>query len=568
MVAFTLHDRELSDSMSTSMSTSNKVTGKRAWHWPRPLTGKPMRWVGLSLLAVVVLAFIASFFIDEPLRRYVERRMNESLDGYTVKIQKLSFHPIGASLTLSDVIFTQNAHPDPPVIHIPKLAASTQWREVIRLKAVADFRLDNPKLYVNLKQLSEEAKKETPVTQRGWQEAFQAIYPLKINKFKLVNGEVTYIDEGPFKPLRLSAVNIDADNIRNVRSKERTYPSELHVDAVVFDNGKLVIDGNADFLADPHPGVKADVKLDDIVLGYFEPVVRHYDVVLKGGLLSVAGAVEYAPTFKAVDLTGATIRDVRLDWVHTRPDKSPTAAAATTAQKATEKTADRPDMLVRLRELRIANSDLGVIDRAAKPEYRVFLSSTDATVTNLSNQAAEGRSVVKVRGKFVGSGDTLVTGSFKANPKGPDFDADIRIENTDMTKMNPLLRAHGGFDVVSGVFSFYSEIKLKDGYVNGYVKPLFKDLVAYSADQDRDKSLMQKVKERIVNVVGKVMKNQPRKEVATKVDISGPVENPQYSTLQIISRIVQNTFFKAILPGFESSPKSLPAKGAVPAKSG
>jgi len=282
----------------------------------------------------------------------------------------------------------------------------------------------------------------------------------------------------------------------------------------------------------------------------------------------VSFAVEYAPTFKAVDLTGATIRDVRLDWVHTRPDKSPTAAAATTAQKATEKTADRPDMLVRLRELRIANSDLGVIDRAAKPEYRVFLSSTDATITNLSNQAAEGRSVVKVRGKFVGSGDTLVTGSFKANPKGPDFDADIRIENTDMTKMNPLLRAHGGFDVVSGVFSFYSEIKLKDGYVNGYVKPLFKDLVAYSADQDRDKSLMQKVKERIVNVVGKVMKNQPRKEVATKVDISGPVENPQYSTLQIIARIVQNTFFKAILPGFESSPKSPPAKGAVPAKSG
>ena len=161
-----------------------------------------------------------------------------------------------------------------------------------------------------------------------------------------------------------------------------------------------------------------------------------------------------------------------------------------------------------------------------------------------------------------------VTGSFLANPKGPDFDADIRIENTDMTKMNPLLRAHGGFDVVSGVFSFYSEIKLKDGYVNGYVKPLFKDLVAYSADQDRDKSLVQKVKERVVNVVGKVMKNQPRKEVATKVDISGPVENPQYSTLQIIARIVQNTFFKAILPGFESSPKSPPAKGAVPAKSG
>jgi hypothetical protein len=549
------------------MSISPGLVEKGPWHWPPPRAAKRIGWVVLILLAVVVLAVIASFFIDEPLRRYVERRMNESLDGYTVSIRQLSFHPIGASLTLSDVTFIQDKHPDPPVLHIPKLAASTQWREVIRLKAVADFRLDAPKLYVHLKQLREEAKKDTPVTQRGWQEAFQAIYPLKINKFKLVNGEVTYIDEGPFKPLRLTRVNVDADNIRNVHSKERTYPSELHVDAVVFDNGKVVIDGNADFLADPHPGVKADVKLDDIILGYFEPVVGHYDVVLKGGLLSLAGAVEYAPTFQAVDLSHATIRDVRLDWVHTRPDKSPTATAATAVQKTTEKVADKPDILVRLRELRIANSELGVIDRAAQPEYRVFLSNTDATITNLSNQGVEGRSAVKVRGKFVGSGDTLVTGSFRANPKGPDLDADIRIENTDMTKMNPLLRAHGGFDVVSGVFTFYSEIKLKDGYVNGYVKPLFKDLVAYSAAQDREKSLVQKVKERVVNVVGKLMKNVPRKEVATKVDISGPVENPQYSTLQIIARIVQNTFFKAILPGFDSAPKTPPAKGAEPTKS-
>jgi hypothetical protein len=135
------------------------------------------------------------------------------------------------------------------------------------------------------------------------------------------------------------------------------------------------------------------------------------------------------------------------------------------------------------------------------------------------------------------SGDTVVTGSFRANPKGPDFDVDIRIENTDLTTMNSLLRAHGGFDVVSGGVSFYSEMKIKDGYV----KPLFKDLVAYDADQDREKGFVQKLKERVVNVVGKVMKNMPRKEVATKVDISGPVENPQYSTLQIVVRVVQDS---------------------------
>jgi len=43
--------------------------------------------------------------------------------------------------------------------------------------------------------------------------------------------------------------------------------------------------------------------------------------VIKGGLLSLAGALEYAPTFQAVDLRHATIRDVRLDWVHDRGDR-------------------------------------------------------------------------------------------------------------------------------------------------------------------------------------------------------------------------------------------------------
>ena len=100
------------------MTISHGLVGKRPPHWPLPYVGKRTGWAVLILLAVVVLAVIASFFIDEPLRRYVERRMNETLDGYTVSIRQLSFHPIGASLTLYDVVFIQDKHPDPPVIHL------------------------------------------------------------------------------------------------------------------------------------------------------------------------------------------------------------------------------------------------------------------------------------------------------------------------------------------------------------------------------------------------------------------------------------------------------------------
>src|SRR3989442_11802997 len=48
--------------------------------------------------------------------------------------------------------------------------------------------------------------------------------------------------------------------------------------SVVFDRGKLALDGNADFLAEPHPAVLAKVALDDIALDYFKPVLASFNV--------------------------------------------------------------------------------------------------------------------------------------------------------------------------------------------------------------------------------------------------------------------------------------------------
>jgi hypothetical protein len=111
--------------------------------------------------------------------------------------------------------------------------------------------LKEPALYANLQQLGAEAADPTPVKDHGWQEAFEAIYPLKINEVRVMNGRVTYVDEGPFEPLEITGLNLLAQNIRNIRSKDRTYPSDVHLDAVVFKNGRVTVDGHADFLAEP-----------------------------------------------------------------------------------------------------------------------------------------------------------------------------------------------------------------------------------------------------------------------------------------------------------------------------
>jgi hypothetical protein len=120
-----------------------------------------------------------------------------------------------------------------------------------------------------------------------------------------------------------------------------------------------------------------------------------------------------------------------------------------------------------------------------------------------------------------------------------------------MRRMNDLLRAYGNFDVVSGNFSMYSEIKIRQGKIDGYVKPLFSDMKVYDHRQDAEKNLFRKLYEGLVGGISGLLQNRPREEVATRVPIAGDVEGPETGTWETIVRLIQNAFFKAILPGFE-----------------
>jgi hypothetical protein len=95
------------------------------------------------------------------------------------------------------------------------------------------------------------------------------------------------------------------------------------------------------------------------------------------------------------------------------------------------------------------------------------------------------------------------------------------------------------------------ELTVKQSNVTGYVKPLFKDMDVYDKRQDQDKNLFRQMYEGLVGGIAALLENTPRHEVATKADISGRVDNPQASTWEVMVRLIQNAFFRAILPGFE-----------------
>jgi len=501
--------------------------------------------------ALVLAGFVLDRAIEEPLRRDIEAQFNEKLTGYTGHVGRVDFHLLGFSLDLERVVISQNAHPDPPVLYIPHLSASVHWKALLSGRLVADFIFENPSVYVDLVQLEEEASDSIPFSEHGWQDAFASIYPLRINELQVKGGTLAYQDNSDFRPLHARHIELLASNIRNIRSPEREYPSTVHAEGALFDSGQFSIDGHADFLAKPVPGVKVAINLDGVELDYFEPVVRRYNLRISEGVLWAHAQVEHASLVQIVDIDSITIRDAAVDYIHSSVPNQRVEAVAHKITDTAHEVMNDSQSLVLVRKLVMENGTIGFVNRDISPAYRVYISDATFHLENLSSRAEDGLALASLSGKFMGTGEVQGSARFFPEGKQANFSAKLKVAETQLKPMNDLLRAHGSFDVVGGIFSLYTEFRVRDGFINGYVKPMFRDLDVYDPAQDKRKNACRKFYEALVGGVAKLLENRNRDEVATVARISGPVEDPNASTVQIIGRLIQNAFFKAILPGFE-----------------
>jgi hypothetical protein len=87
--------------------------------------------------------------------------------------------------------------------------------------------------------------------------------------------------------------------------------------------------------------------------------------------------------------------------------------------------------------------------------------------------------------------------------------------------------------------------------MTGYVKPIFTDIKVYDPKKDAKQPILHQAYEIAVAGAAKLFKNRSTNEVATRVDISGPVNTPNISIWQAIGQFISNAFVKAIVPGYD-----------------
>ena len=518
-------------------------------HSRGPLSQRTLLWI-LAGAALALLALFVARHFDEYLRRTLEAKINQRLQGYSVSLGGAHLNLLGLSLSLDRAVIWQDANPKPPVANIPRLTASVEWREILHGHLVANATFDRPSVHINLPQLRQEDKDQVEVQDRGWQDALQSIYPLKFNLIEVRQGDITYIDDDPEKPLQISRWNFTASNIRNIRSDEGMYPSPIHTDGVIFGSGRGVVDGHADFLAEPHPGFHVKYLLEQVPMDRLKPMSARADLSLSGGILSSHGRLEYAPKHKEARIDDVTVSKLRLEYQQTGATEAESEERQEVVAEATQD--KTPELLFRIARFELQDSHLGLVSPVRERSMRFFLTNADLVATNLSSGFRDGPVKGKLTGSFMGTGSGRASGTFRNSDGGrPDFDLAVSVEGASLSSINDLLRAYGKFDVAGGTFSVYSEMKVANGRIDGYVKPLFKDVDVYDREQDKKKNILKKAYEKIVGGLSHVLENKPRDQVATVVDISGPLEEPNTSTWDTIVRLVSNAFVRAILPGFE-----------------
>ena len=111
---------------------------------PSKISGsRRKRWF-VFLLCAFLLVVAIDALVDEPLREYIEAKVNASHVGYTTTIEAVDFKLFNFGLDVENLTIVQDAHPDPPVAQVPGIAFNVQWRALLFGRLVADLHARSP----------------------------------------------------------------------------------------------------------------------------------------------------------------------------------------------------------------------------------------------------------------------------------------------------------------------------------------------------------------------------------------------------------------------------------------
>ncbi len=186
----------------------------------------------------------------------------------------------------------------------------------------------------------------------------------------------------------------------------------------------------------------------------------------------------------------------------------------------------------------------------------VYLSHVDATIDDLTNIKDQTKPLVTtVAASALAMDQAQLQCKMTLDPFSyrPTFHLALRLLGLDVTKINDLALTYGKFDFKRGWFDLVIEADAKEGQLTGYVKPLFRNLKAFSLTQDlQEDNVLQFFWQALVGGATTLFKNFSRDQFGTMIPFTADTSGATTADiLATIGNVLRNAFVRAYLPSFE-----------------
>ena len=214
---------------------------------------------------------------------------------------------------------------------------------------------------------------------------------------------------------------------------------------------------------------------------------------------------------------------------------------------------------VRLNEVNVHDGTVFFRNFSSDPPVNIHASDIQMMVRNLTNAPdAQGQRSASMDGiaKFLDHAPIEASANFDPLGRVDNLDLRLRMLGLDLTRINDFAGAYGKFDFRAGEGDLTMEIDVEDRQLTGYVKPLMRNVDVFDMDQDirnEDKGFFRGLWEAIVHGGQEVLQNQRRDQFATRIELSGSLDNAEMSAFQAFIQILRNAFVEAFTPRFEQA---------------
>jgi hypothetical protein len=213
----------------------------------------------------------------------------------------------------------------------------------------------------------------------------------------------------------------------------------------------------------------------------------------------------------------------------------------------------RDFMPLRINRVEAHEGELVYRDPKADPKVDVRMTDLELLATNLRNSYD---STALLPADITASANMYggrMTFNMALDPLSDQalFDMNAELENMQLPEVNDFFKAYANADVNKGTFSMYTEMATRNNEFKGYVKPLLKDLDVLGPE-DRGDPFLHKLWEGVVGSAAVLLTNPNKDQVATKLEMSGKLSDPNISVWYAVIDLLRNAFIRALTPAIEN----------------